>query len=121
VSPVEKRFYGVGAAVCALLLLTAATWLAAQGETARAVAAGGFGAGLALGGLAAVGLGGREGSRLRQDPARPGNRTFWRLLLGAAFIAIFDDALAGVPIFVATGFMIGLIGTILTTTARRRT
>lgn len=110
------RFYGAGMLVCGVLLLTAGVWLGAQEGSARTVALTAFA--VAFGVAASlVALRTRdESSSVRQDPGAPGNRMYWRLLVGGVFLTIFDDALSGVPIFSATGFMTGFIGSILVAT-----
>jgi hypothetical protein len=103
------RFFGIGGLVFAGLIAASVFRISTVVQGDRPKAGLYFVAAFLLG-LVYMWGAAREGdSPWDQDPEKPGNHRYWRLILAGVIVPLLDSALAGGMLLIAAGFVSSLI------------
>ncbi|MPZ68505.1 MAG: hypothetical protein GEU71_03145 [Actinobacteria bacterium] len=103
------RFFGIGGLVFAGLVAASVFRISTVVQEDRLKAGVYFLAAFLLGLVYMWGAAREPGSPWVQDPQKPGNHRFWRLILAGVIVPLLDAALAGGMLLIAAGFVSSLI------------
>jgi hypothetical protein len=103
------RFFGIGGLVFAGLIAASIFRISTVVQADRPKAYGYFLVAFLLGQVYMWGAGREPDSPWVQDPQKPGNHRYWRLILAGVIVPLLDAALSGGLLLVAAGFVSSLI------------
>lgn len=113
------RFFGIGGLVIAGLIAASVFRISTVVQDDRLKAYGYFLAAFLLGLVYMWGAAREPNSPWVQDPRKPGNHRFWRLILAGVIVPLLDSALAGGMLLIAAGFVSSLLVWVCVTTLGR--